>query len=211
MNSIGRLEQLTADLRFAFRMLRKNMGFALAAIGTLALGIGATTTIFSVVNGVLIRPLPYPQPDALVGIWHSAQFQAVTSSNIRLSSTMYLTYREHNQTFQEFGVWRTEAANVTGLGEPEEVRTLVVTYGTLPAVGVVPVLGRWFSPADDTAGTHRNRDPDAWVLAAPVRRRQGSGWADHHDRLAASGSHRRHAARVPVSERGSGGDSAAAL
>ena len=153
MNSIGRLEQLTADLRFAFRMLRKNMGFALAAIGTLALGIGATTTIFSVVNGVIIRPLPYPQPDALVGIWHTAQFQAVTSSNIRLSSTMYLTYREHNQTFQEFGVWHTEAANVTGLGEPEEVRTLVVTYGTLPAVGVVPVLGRWFSSADDTAGS----------------------------------------------------------
>ena len=153
MNSIGRLEQLTADLRFASRMLRRDVGFALAAVGTLALGIGATTTIFSVVNGVMIRPLPYPQPDALVAIWHTAQFQGVTSSNIPLSSTMYLTYREHNQTFQEFGVWHTGAANVTGIGEPEEVRTLVVTYGTLPAVGVVPVLGRWFSSTDDTAGT----------------------------------------------------------
>jgi putative ABC transport system permease protein len=153
MNSIGTLEQLTTDLRFASRMLRRNTGFALAAIGTLALGIGATTAIFSVVNGVLIRPLPYPQPDALVGIWHSAQFQGVTSGNIRLSSTMYLAYREHNQTFQEFGVWHTDAANVTGLGQPEEVRTLVVTYGTLPALGVVPVLGRWFSSTDDTAST----------------------------------------------------------
>jgi putative ABC transport system permease protein len=153
MNSIGRLEQLTADLRFAFRMLRRNVGFALAAIGTLALGIGATTTIFSVVNDVMIRPLPYPQPDALVAIWHSAQFQGVRSSNIPLSSTMYLTYREHNQTFEQFGLWHTEAANVTDLGEPEEVRTLVVTYGTLPALGVEPALGRWFSPTDDTQGT----------------------------------------------------------
>ena len=153
MNSIGRLEQLTADLRFASRMLRRDLGFALAAMGTLALGIGATTTIFSVVNGVMIRPLPYPQPDALVGVWHSAQFQAVKSSNIRLSSTMYLTYREQNQAFQEFGVWHMEAANVTGRGEPEEVRTLVVTDGTLPAIGVAPVLGRWFSSTDDTAGT----------------------------------------------------------
>src|SRR6266498_1714770 len=153
MNSIGWLERLTADLRVASRMLRRNTGFALAAIGTLALGIGATTTIFSVVNAVVIRPLPYPQPDALVGIWHSAQFQGVTSGNINLSSTMYLAYREHNRTFQEFGVWHTGAANVTGLGEPEEVQTLVVTYGTLNAIGVVPALGRWFSPTDDTAGT----------------------------------------------------------
>ena len=153
MNSIGWLERLTADLRVASRMLRRNAGFALAAIGTLALGISATTAIFSVVNAVMIRPLPYPQPDALVGIWHSAQFQGVTSGNIRLSSTMYLAYREHNQTFQEFGVWHSGAANVTGVGEPDEVRTLVVTYGTLNAIGVVPTLGRWFSPADDTAGT----------------------------------------------------------
>ena len=153
MNSIGWLERLTSDLRFASRMLRRNVSFALTAVGTLALGIGATATIFSVVNGVIIRPLPYPQPDALVGIWHTAQFQGVTASNIPLSSTMYLAYREHNQTFQEFGVWHTAAANVTGLGEPEEVRTLVVTDGTLQAVGVAPALGRWFSPADDTAGS----------------------------------------------------------
>src|SRR5687767_11420007 len=104
MNSLGYLERLTADLRFASRMLRRHVGFSLTAIGTMALGIGATTTVFSVVNGVMIRPLPYPQPDALVAIWHSAQFQGMASDNIKLSSTMYLTYREHNQTLQEFGV-----------------------------------------------------------------------------------------------------------
>jgi uncharacterized protein YoaH (UPF0181 family) len=93
MNNIGWIERLTNDLRVTFRMIRKSPGFSLAAILTLALGIGSTTAVFSVVNGVLIRPLPYPEPDSLVGIWHSAQFQGITSSNVRLSSTMYLSYR----------------------------------------------------------------------------------------------------------------------
>src|SRR2546423_2063309 len=147
MNSIGWVERLTQDLRFTSRTIRSNAGSSVTAIGTLALGIGATTAVFSVVNGVLIRPLPYPQPEGLVAVWHSAQFQGVTSNNIPLSSTMYLTYREHNQTFEQFGVWHSGAANVTGIGEPEEIRTLVVTHGTLPAIGVRPALGRWFSPA----------------------------------------------------------------
>ena len=113
MNSIGWIERVSSDLSFALRMIRRNAGFAAAAIATLALGTGATTAIFAVVNGVLIRPLPYPDPDALIAVWHSAQFQSVTSNNIRLSSTMYLAYRAHNETFQDFGVWHTGAANVT--------------------------------------------------------------------------------------------------
>ena len=117
------------------------------------LGIGATAAVFSVVDAVLIRPLPYPDPDRLIGIWHSAQFQAITSRNVRLSSTMYLTYREHNRTFAAFGLWRPGAATVTGAGDPEQVRTIVVTHGTLPALGVRPAFGRWFSAADDTFGT----------------------------------------------------------
>jgi putative ABC transport system permease protein len=170
MKSIGSTERVTRDLRFAFRTIRRNTGFAVAAVGTLALGIGATTAVFSLVNGVLIRPLPYPEPDALVALWHSAQFQGVTSSDVPLSSTMYLTYREHNETFQHFGVWHTGAANVTGIGEPEEVLTLVVTHGTLPAVGVRPALGRWFSPADDTAGT-----PETVILSHRYWQRRFGG------------------------------------
>jgi predicted permease len=170
MNSIGWIERVAQDLRFAFRMIRRDTGFAVAAIGTLALGIGATTAVFSVVNGVLIRPLPYPQPDALIAVWHSAQFQGVTSNNIPLSSTMYLTYRERNQTFQDFGVWRAGAANVTGIGEPEEVTTLVVTHGTLPAIGVRPALGRWFSPADDTTAT-----PETVILSHGYWQRRFGG------------------------------------
>jgi predicted permease len=152
-DSIGWIEQLTQDLRLAARTLVRNPGFAIAAIGTLAIGIGATTAVFSVVNSVLIRPLPYPDPDQLVGIWHSARFQATTSNNVRLSSTMYLSYREHNTTFARFGLWRTGAANVTGVGDPEQIRTIIVTHETLPALGVTPAIGRWFSEADDRPDT----------------------------------------------------------
>jgi predicted permease len=153
MNSIGWIERLVRDLQFTIRTLRKTPGFTIAAVATLALGIGATTAVFSVLNAVLIRPLPYPQPDALVGVWHSAEFQGHTSNNVRLSSTMYLAYKEHNQAFREFGVWHTESATVTGIGEPEEVRGLVVTDGALRALGVQPALGRGFAADDDTPGT----------------------------------------------------------
>jgi len=153
VNSIGWMEQLLQELRFAMRVFRKSPTFAATAVLTLGLGIGATAAVFSVVNAVLIRPLPYPDQDQLIGIWHSAQFQAMTSRNVRLSSTMYLTYREHNRTFAEFGLWRPGAATVTGVGDPEQVRTIVVTHETLRALGVRPALGRWFSAVDDTNGT----------------------------------------------------------
>jgi predicted permease len=172
MDSMGWLERLGEDVRVTLRMLRKSPGFALAAIATLALGIGATTAIFSVVNGVLIRPLPYPEPESLIGVWHSAQFQGMTSNNVRLSSTMYFTYRDHNETFAEFGLWRTAQAGVTGRGEPEEIPALIVTYGTLPAVGIPPVLGRWFSTADDTPGT-----PETAILTYGYWQRRFGGSA----------------------------------
>ena len=171
-NNIGWVERLTHDLRVTLRMIRKSPGFALAAILTLALGIGATTAVFSVVNAVLIRPLPYPDPDRLVGVWHSAQFQGITSNNVRLSSTMYLTYREHAETFEDFGLWRSTRASVTGLGEPEQVPALAVTYGTLPAIGVPPAIGRWFSAADDSAGT-----PETVILSYGYWQRRFAGSA----------------------------------
>ena len=170
MNNIGWVERLTHDLRVTLRMIRTSPGFALAAIVTLALGIGSTTAVFSVVNAVLIRPLPYPEPDRLVGVWHSAQFQGISSSNVRLSSTMYLTYREHAETFADFGVWRATRASVTGIGEPEQVPALVVTYGTLPAVGITPMLGRWFSAGDDSAGT-----PETVILSYGYWQRRFAG------------------------------------
>jgi predicted permease len=146
------LETFSKDLRYAIRGLRKNPGFTVAAVITLAVGIGATTAVFTVLNGVLIKPLPYSEPERLVGVWHSAVLQGAPS-NFPLSPPMYTVYQKKNRTFEHFGVWRNGAANVTGIGDPEQVRSLTVTHGILPALAVQPFMGRWFSQADDTPGS----------------------------------------------------------
>ena len=146
-------------LQHAFRRLGRAPAFTAIAVVTLALGIGANTAIFSVINGVLIKPLPYPQSQALVGVWHVAPGIAGIKGDINCSPTMYFTYREQSRTFQEFGLWSNGGASVTGLAEPEQVQALFVTYGTLQALGVQPAAGRWFSRADDTPGT-----PDTVML-----------------------------------------------
>jgi len=147
------LRDFILHLRFAVRGFLRKPGFFAVVVLTLALGIGSTTAIFSVVNGVLIKPLIYPEPEALVGVWHSGLIRGATVNNLNLSPKMYATYMNHNQTFQEFGVWRSGAATLTGVGYPEQVGTLLVTEGILPALDVQPALGRWFSKADDAPGT----------------------------------------------------------
>ncbi len=140
-------------LQYVFRRLGRAPLFTVIALITLALGIGANTAIFSVINGVLLKPLPYPRAQELMGVWHLAPGVVGIAGNVNCSPTMYFTYREENHTFQDFGVWSNDGANVTGVGDPEQVQALDVTYGTLQALGVQPVLGRWFSQADDTPGT----------------------------------------------------------
>jgi predicted permease len=126
--------------------------FTSVALVTLALGIGANTAIFSVVNGVLIKPLPYPEAQQLAGVWHVAPGVAGIAGNLNCSPTMYFSYREQSRTFQEFGLWSNDGVTVTGAGEPEQVSALDVTYGTLNALEVQPAMGRWFSQADDAPG-----------------------------------------------------------
>src|SRR5688572_15173924 len=152
MNGNALLDDLWRDVRFSLRtMLRKRATTAITLL-TIALGIGATTAIFSLVNAVLFRPLPYPEPQALVGVWHASALSGRELDNLGLSAAMYLTYRDENRTFESFGVWNSGAASVTGIGDPEEVPTLWVTSEILPALGVQPMLGRWFSSADDSPG-----------------------------------------------------------
>jgi putative ABC transport system permease protein len=127
--------------------------FTCIALVTLALGIGANTAIFSVVNGILIKGLPYPDPQQLAGVWHIAPGVAGIAGDINCSPTMYFTYREQSRTFQDFGLWSHDGVTITGAGEPEQVPGLDVTFGTLQALGVPPALGRWFSQSDDTPGT----------------------------------------------------------
>jgi putative ABC transport system permease protein len=136
LDSVGR------DLRHAVRGLARRPAFTFAAVLTLALGIGATTAIFSVVYSVLIKPLPYPNADELVRIRHSTRGEL---GGADFDATMYFTYRDENRTFASLGLWQDNSATLTDRGEPERVSTLRVTHGTLQALGVQPMRGRWFT------------------------------------------------------------------
>ncbi len=132
------------------RLLRAPL-FTAVTLLTLAVGIGANTAIFSVLSGVLLKPLPYPNPDQLVGVWEKAPGLGIGDMNA--SPATYFTFREENKTFQDTGLWRTDSFSVTGIGEPEQVDSLEVTDGTLPILGVRPIRGRWFTRADDSPGS----------------------------------------------------------
>ena len=121
------------------------------------------------INGVLIKPLPYPHSDELVGIWHTAPGLPGITRNLNCSPTNYFTYLDQNRTFERVGIWQGGGASVTGSGDPEQVRTLGVTYGTLDALGVKPALGRWISQADDMPGS------DAVMLTDRYWQRHFSG------------------------------------
>ena len=153
MFSVPFLDHLFRDIHYALRNVGRSPGFTVVAILTIALGIGATAAVFTVVNGVLIKPLPYPDPESLVAVWHSAVIAGAVRNNANHSASMYVTYAENNRTFQEYGVWNNGASSVTGAGDPEQVRTFRVTYGVLRAFGVQPQLGRWFTEADDSPAT----------------------------------------------------------
>jgi predicted permease len=149
------LDDLLRDLKYGLRVLNRQRVFAAVAVLTLAIGIGATTAVFSVVNGVLLRPLGYPEADRLVALRllaPGAPGIADVSGDFRLSPSMFFTFAEQNRTFQHVGVWYAATATVTGVGEPEQVRSVNLSHGTLQALGVTPVVGRWLSQADQQPG-----------------------------------------------------------
>ena len=144
-------ESILADLRLTFRRLRKSPGFTATVLLTLAIGIGANTAVFSVVNGVLLKPLAFPDSNQLVALRLNApgaEGLADFANGLQLSSSMYLTFADHNRSFQSLGIWRAGTANVTGLAQPEEVRTALIGDGVLQTLDVPAVAGRWFSQAD---------------------------------------------------------------
>jgi predicted permease len=152
MTTAGCVDSLARDARQAVRGLRRSPLFTLIAVLTLAIGIGATTAVFSVVDGVLLKPLPYPEPERLVAVWHDAPGAAGlagVAGGLNLSPSMMVTYREQSRSFEKIGLWAPVVASITGLGEPEQLPAAVVTGQLLPAFGVAPLLGRWIAESDE--------------------------------------------------------------
>jgi putative ABC transport system permease protein len=143
--------------QFARRM-RRSPVFAAMTLLTLATGIGATTAIFSVVNAVLIKPLPFPGAASLVGVWHTAP--GIGLDMLNMAPSYYYAYREENRSFEDIGVWSSGSVSITGTAEPEQVDNLWVTDGLLPVLGIQPARGRWFTAKDDAP-----KSPDTMMLS----------------------------------------------
>jgi putative ABC transport system permease protein len=143
------MSTLLKDVIYAVRGLRRSPAFALLAIVTLALGIGANTAIFSVVHGAILKPLPYPQPDQLVFI--TSQFPGLGFNQFWVSAPEFVEFRKHNQAFRSVGAYRVRAANV-GAERPVRPVTAIVSEDLLPTLGIAPVRGRAFTRADTLPG-----------------------------------------------------------
>src|SRR5271170_2614293 len=143
------LESFYADVRYGLRILRKNPGFATIAILTLALGIGANTAIFSVVQGVLLAPLPYSEPERLVMVW---QYNLALKHPISVSYPDFLDWQRGARSFQQMAAYDSQDRNLTAPGTPEHVNGEEISSGFLGMLGIKPILGREFSPDDDKHG-----------------------------------------------------------
>jgi predicted permease len=160
---------LIQDLKYGLRMLARNPGFTAVAVVTLALGIGVNTAIFSVVNGILLRPLRYPEPDRLVQIYErSAQFNEMS-----VSYPNFLDWERMNRSFAGMAAYRGESFNLTGAGQPEYIPGAVVAANFFSVLGVKPLQGRTFTPDEDRQGAN----PAAMVSESFWKRRFGADTA----------------------------------
>lgn len=142
------METFLQDLRYGARMLARSPGFASIAMLSLALGIGANTAIFSVVNAILLRSLPFHEPDRLVMVWEDASFAGFPRNTPAPAN--YADWKSQNQVFEEMAALSERSFNLTGDGEPERIVAYAATANFFPLIGVAPALGRAFLPEDDT-------------------------------------------------------------
>jgi len=139
--------------KYVLRRLLHSPLFTVVTLLTLAIGIGANTAIFSVVNGVLLKPLPFAEPDRLIGLWHTAK--GLNLDEINLCPSLYFTYREQARSFTDVGAYNGGSVSVSRIAKPEQVRALWVSDGVLPILGVPAAMGRLFTRHDDTEGSPR--------------------------------------------------------
>ncbi|HEY1502459.1 MAG TPA: ABC transporter permease [Acidobacteriaceae bacterium] len=138
--------ELLTQLKQVLRRLRRAPMFTLVTLITLGAGVGATIAVFSVLEGVLLKPLPYPHPNQLVGVWHTAP--GLNLEDVNMAPSNYLVYRDQNRVFEDIGMYEGDSVNITGQGNPEQVGAVDVTDGLLPVLGISPMLGRTFSRSD---------------------------------------------------------------
>src|SRR6266567_3477049 len=162
------MESFKNQLKQVLRRLGRAPMFTAITLITLAAGVGANTVVFSVLEGVLLKPLPYPKPEELVGVWHTAP--GIQIKELNMSPSNYLIYREHGRTFADVGLYQGDSVSVTGVAEPEQVRALKVSDGTLPLLGIPPLLGRTFTKQDDAPGA-----PETVMLTYGYWRRKFGG------------------------------------
>jgi predicted permease len=156
------------QLKLVLRRLIHSPMFTVITLITLAAGVGANTVVFSVLEGVLLKPLPYPRAEELIGVWHSAP--GINLKELNAAPSNYFIYREQSQTFQDIGLYTNDSVSLTGVGEPEQLRALDFTDGVLPILGIQPILGRSFTREDDSAGK-----PETVMLSYGYWRRRFGG------------------------------------
>lgn len=185
------IESLFQDLRYGFRMLKKSPGFATIAILTLALGIGVNTTIFSVVDGVLLNPLPFHNSHELVSL-----FEKIPNfDNGSISYPNFVDWRSMNRTFANMAAYRPSGFDLSGSGEPERLEGEMISHGFFEILGVSPVLGRTFSADEDRLGAN----PTAMISEGLWRRKFGSAGDIIGQRLILNGIGRTVVGVVPSS------------
>jgi predicted permease len=144
------METIVQDIRYGFRMLRKSPGFTLVALIVLMVGIGANVAIFSVVDTILLRPLPFRDANALVALWQN--YPTLGSEWLWTSPPEYLDYKNRNRVFTSVAGFENDSANLTGVGEPERLTLAKVTANMFPTLGINPLLGRTFSESEEHLG-----------------------------------------------------------
>jgi putative ABC transport system permease protein len=147
------MRELWQDLRFAGRTLRRTPGYTLAALLVLALGIGANTSIFTVVNTVLLQPLPLGNPERLVRVWHTPPQSSFPGAKIfAVSAANFLDWQKQNDVFESMSLISGASVNLTGAGEPVTLQTATVTHEYFPTLQAKPLLGRSFPAEEDQDG-----------------------------------------------------------
>ena len=162
------MPDIIRDLKHTFRRLARTPLFTLATVVTLALGIGANTAIFSVINSVLLKALPFPEPNRLIGVWQSAP--GVNIKDLNASLADYITYREESRTFADVALWNRRSMTVTEFADAERVDGIRVTFRLFPLLGVNPIIGRGFVEKDNDT-----KSPDMIMLGYGYWQRRYGG------------------------------------